>query len=152
MCPRDRVNSNSKQLGFFALVFAQGGHVARAHQRHHRELQPFAGVHGQHLDGVGGRVEAARAALHLVGQAALAQHAGAFVNLGVVPADDGNVAPGVAFLVGGVELVFHPLGGAALARRHARDAGAKGGNECGRLTCVVLFPRGRHARIFARSI
>lgn len=71
--------------------------MARAHQRHHGELQPFAGVHGQHLDGVGGRVEAARAFAHLVRQAALAQHAGAFVHLAVVPADDGHVAPGVAF-------------------------------------------------------
>jgi len=81
---------------FLALVFALGWHAPGARQRHHRELQPFAGVHGQHLDGVGGRVEAARAFAHLVRQAALAQHAGAFVHLPVVPADDGHVPPGVA--------------------------------------------------------
>ena len=84
--------------------------MAHAHQRHHRKLQPFAGVHGQHLDGVGGGVEGARAFAHLVRQAALAQHAGAFVHLAVVAADDGHVAPGVAFLVGGAQQLGHARG------------------------------------------
>ena len=41
-----------EQPRFLALVFALGGHAPGAHQRHHRELQPFADVQRHHLDAV----------------------------------------------------------------------------------------------------
>lgn len=62
----------------------------------------FSDMHGQHFDDIGGGVEAARLFAHLVWQAALAQHAGAFVHFAVVWRRR-PVAQGMAFLVSGAQ-------------------------------------------------
>jgi energy-coupling factor transporter ATP-binding protein EcfA2 len=111
-----------EQPRLVALVFALRRHEAHAHHGHHGKFQPLAGVQGQHLDGVGGGVELAQFVADLMGQPAPVQDVGAQVHILVAAAENGHVAPGVAFLVGGAEQ-FNDLHGLGPQRGQADNDG-----------------------------
>ena len=107
----------------FLLVLPRRRHMPHAGQRHQGKLQPFADLHGHHLNRIRtGPVFTALLA-HAVRQLALGQGAGAQVHGFPVGAQHGHVAPGKAFFMGAGQVVGNGKGFVAQGGQFDDDGG-----------------------------
>ena len=120
--------------------------MPHAGQCHNGELQALADLHGHDLDGVGCGVVFAGALAHIERQLALVQGIGAQVHCLPVRAQDGHVAPCMAFLVGVAQLVGNGKCFFAQAGQFDEDGRlpfAATADGLGQWNAVVVFIVGR---------